>query len=100
MDGLVVAENGMDSVRVRLRRNALEAQLVRRNWTRAHLAHLVGIHRSYLSDVLAGRRYVGPTLRQRLLETLGATFDDFFEIIAVRRSPPSDRKKRPSRERF
>ena len=84
----------MGPVRVRLRRSAVEMQLTRRNWTRAQFARLVGVHRSYLSDLLAGRKYVGPALRQRLLETLSATFDDLFEIIPARASLPPGQRKR------
>ena len=83
----------MDPALVRLKRSTVELKLARHNWTRTHLARLLGVHRSYLSDLLAGRKYAGPTTRQRLLEILGATFDDFFEIISVRTSPPSRRSK-------
>jgi transcriptional regulator with XRE-family HTH domain len=83
----------MGPARVRLRRRPIDVKLARHNWTRTHLARLLGVHRSYLSDLLAGRKYVGPTIRQRLLEVLGATFDDLFEIIPASTSPRPHRSK-------
>ena len=71
----------MSPVRIRLRRAAVESHLARRNWTKSQLADLAGIHRSHLSDLLAGRKSAGPHVRQRLLETLGASFDELFEIV-------------------
>ncbi len=67
--------------RVRFKRAAVEAAIVRRNLTKSALAHLAGLHRTHLSDLLAGRTNPGPRTRQRLLDALGGTFDDFFEII-------------------
>jgi transcriptional regulator with XRE-family HTH domain len=83
----------MGAARVRLKRSTIDVKLARYNWTRTHLARLLGVHRSYLSDLLAGRKYVGPTRRQRLLEILGATFDDLFEIIPASTSPRPQRSK-------
>ncbi len=71
-------------MRVRLKRAAVEAALLRRNWTKTALARLAGLHRTHLSDLLAGRTSPGPRTRQRLLEILGGEFDDFFEIVRGR----------------
>jgi transcriptional regulator with XRE-family HTH domain len=73
-------------MRVRLKRDAVEAALVRRNWTKTTLARLAGLHRTHLSDLLAGRANAGPQTRQRLLEILGGDFDDYFEIIHERKA--------------
>lgn len=68
-------------MRVRLRQSALEAAIARRNLTKTALARKMGMHRTHLSDLLAGRTYPGPKSRQRLLDALGGTFDEFFEIV-------------------
>lgn len=68
-------------MRVRLRRAALEAAIARRNLTKTALARRMGMHRTHLSDLLAGRTHPGPKTRQRLLDALGGTFDEFFEIV-------------------
>src|SRR5579883_2188876 len=87
-------------MRVRLKRDAVEAALVRRNWTKLSLARLAGLHRTHLSDLLAGRANAGPQTRQRLLEILGGDFDDYFEIIHEEgddRGGPHPRAPRSSR---
>jgi len=71
-------------MRVRLKRVAVEAALVRRNWTKTALARLAGLHRTHLSDLLSGRTSPGPHTRQRILDILGGEFDDFFEIVRGR----------------
>jgi transcriptional regulator with XRE-family HTH domain len=68
-------------MRVRLRQAALEAAIARRNLTKTELARRMGMHRTHLSDILAGRTHPGPKTRQRLLDALGGTFDEFFEIV-------------------
>lgn len=68
-------------MRVRLRQAALEAAIARRNLTKTALARTMGMHRTHLSDLLAGRTHPGPKTRQRLLDALGGTFDEFFEIV-------------------
>jgi transcriptional regulator with XRE-family HTH domain len=68
-------------MKVRLKRAALEAALARRNWTKSALARLAGLHRTHLSDLLAGRTSPGPRTRKRLLEALGGGFDDYFEVV-------------------
>ena len=75
-------------MRVRLRQAALEAAIARRNLTKTALAQKMGLHRTHLSDLLAGRTHPGPKTRQRLLDALGGTFDEFFEIV------DADRRRR------
>ncbi len=67
-------------VRVRLKAAALEAALARRNLTKTAFAQLAGLHRTHLSDLLAGRTNPGPRTRRRLLEALNAEFDDLFDV--------------------
>ncbi len=66
--------------RVRLKRTALEDALARRNLTKTAFAREIGLHRTHLSDLLAGRTYPGPKTRQRLLDVLGGDFDAWFQI--------------------
>lgn len=72
-------------MRVRLKKAALEAVIARRNLTKTALAKRMGMHRTHLSDLLAGRTHPGPKTRERLLEALGGSFDEFFEIVEPRR---------------
>lgn len=67
--------------RVRIRRAAVEEVLARRNLTKTAFARLVGLHRTHLSDLLAGRVQPGPRTRKRLLDALGSEFDAYFEIV-------------------
>src|SRR2546430_6570311 len=66
----------VSSVRVVLRRAAVETRLARLNWTKSELAARAGISRGHLSDLLAGRKRPRPELRERLLNTFDATFDE------------------------
>jgi len=79
-------------MRVRLKRAAVEIVLVRRNLTKTALALHAGLHRTHLSDLLAGRTAPGPQTRRRLLEILGGEFDDYFEI-EERRGRASDEER-------
>ncbi len=65
-------------LRVRIKAAAIEEALARRNWTKTQLAGAAGLHRTHLSDLLAGRVSPSPRTRQRLLEALGGEFDDLF----------------------
>ncbi len=66
---------------VRVKRDTLEAALIRKNLTKTSFAHLARLHRTYLSDVLADRVSPGPAVRQRILDALGGAFDEYFEIV-------------------
>lgn len=45
------------------------------------LARRIGVSRSYLSQLINGRREPSPKVREKLLDALcGATFDDLFVI--------------------
>ncbi len=68
-------------MKVRVRRAALEAAIVRHNLTKTALAREMRMHRTHLSDLLAGRTHPGPRTRRRLLDALDGTFDEFFEIV-------------------
>ena len=70
-----------NGIRVLLRRAAVETRLARLNWTKSELAARAGISRGHLSDLLAGRKRPRPELRERLLDTFGAAFDDLFQIV-------------------
>ncbi len=88
-------------MRVRLKRAAVEMAILRRNLTKTALARLTGLHRTHLSDLLAGRTAPGPQTRQRLLDVLGGEFDDYFEITREReRSPDEERIERLLETRY
>jgi len=79
-------------MQVRLKREVVEMAILRRNLTKTALARLAGLHRTHLSDLLAGRTAPGPQTRQRILDVLGGVFDDYFEVMRVRgRVPDAER---------
>ncbi len=78
-------------MRVRLKAEAVEAILARRNMTKTALARAAGLHRTHLSDLLTGRTSPGPRTRQRLLDALGGEWDDLFEARRVRPARPDTR---------
>jgi transcriptional regulator with XRE-family HTH domain len=77
-------------MRARLKRAAVEMAILRRNLTKTALARLTGLHRTHLSDLLAGRTAPGPQTRQRLLDVLGGDFDDCFEITRDHERSPDE----------
>ncbi len=68
-------------LRVRLKARAFEEALARRNMTKAAFARQTGLNRTHLSDLLAGRTVPGARTQQRILNALGGTFEQFFEIV-------------------
>jgi transcriptional regulator with XRE-family HTH domain len=66
---------------VRVRQAALEAALARRNLTKTALAREMGYTRTHVLDVLAGRVSPGPKMQRRILDVLGGSFAEFFEVI-------------------
>lgn len=74
---LSIAEQARE---VRIKRTAVEAAHARRNLTQTAFARLARLHRTYLSDLLAGQVSAGLRTRQRLLEVLGGDFDAYFEV--------------------
>lgn len=69
-------------MQVRLKSDALEAELIRRGWTHADLASKIHTSRPYISDLIAHRNRPGHSIRKRLLATLGKRFDDLFETVS------------------
>ncbi|BAQ34102.1 MULTISPECIES: helix-turn-helix transcriptional regulator [Dehalococcoides] len=67
-------------VRVELKREALEKNLIRQNCSKKELAYRIGVSRSYLSGVCSGRIEPSASMRQRFLEYFKCTFDDLFLI--------------------
>ena len=67
--------------RVRLRSEAVESLLARRNYSQNGLARGLHISSGYISQIMRGRRFPSPALRQRLMEALGIEdFDVLFMI--------------------
>jgi transcriptional regulator with XRE-family HTH domain len=67
-------------LRVELKREVLEKNLIRQNCSKKELAHRVGVSRSYLSAICSGRIEPSPGMRQRFLEYFKCSFDDLFLI--------------------
>ena len=68
-------------VKVNLNREAFEIAITRRNLSQKGLAEKLHISRSYLSEIVTGKRPASPYIRQRLLDYfMDYTFDDLFAI--------------------
>jgi transcriptional regulator with XRE-family HTH domain len=67
-------------VRVELKRDVLETNLVRQNCSKKELAYRIGVSRSYLSGVCTGRIMPSANMRQRFIDYFKCTFDDLFLI--------------------
>ncbi len=68
-------------LKVNLKREAFEVALTRRNLSQKRLAEKMQISRSYLSQIVTGKRPASAYMRQRLLDCLrDCTFDDLFVI--------------------
>ena len=65
---------------VKLKREALEKNLIRQNCSKKELAYRIGVSRSYLSAICTGRIKPSPGMRQRFLEYFNCSFDDLFLI--------------------
>jgi len=67
-------------LRVELKREFLEINLIRQNCSKKQLASRMGVSRSYLSGVCTGRIQPSPGMRERFLEYFKCSFDDLFLI--------------------
>jgi len=68
-------------VSVKVKRNAFEIALARKNLSQRDLAEMIGFSRSHLSHIINGRREPSPLVRRVILEHLPEyTFDDLFII--------------------
>jgi len=68
-------------LRVTIKRDAFEVAITRRNLSQKRLAEKLQISRSYLSEIVNGKRPASPLVRQRLLEYFkDYSFDDLFAI--------------------
>ena len=67
-------------VKVELKHDVLEKNLIRQNCSKKELAYRIGVSRSYLSAVCSGRIQPSPGMRQRFLDYFQCSFDDFFVI--------------------
>jgi len=68
-------------VSVGLRKEAFEIAITRRNLSQKKLAEKLNISRSYLSEIVRGKRKPSAAIRERFLEYFrGYAFDDLFII--------------------
>lgn len=55
--------------------------LVRLNLSQNELARHLGLSSGFMSQLLTGRRYVGPRTRRLLMKRLALTFDQLLEEV-------------------
>lgn len=68
-------------LKVNLKRDAFDLAITRQNLSQKRLAEKLHISRSYLSEIVTGKRPASPYMRQRLLDHFREhTFDDLFMI--------------------
>ena len=68
-------------LKVNLKRDAFEIAITRRNLSQKRLAEKLSISRSYLSEIVTGKRPASAFMRQRLMDYFrDYTFDDLFII--------------------
>jgi transcriptional regulator with XRE-family HTH domain len=68
-------------VKVGIRREAFDIAITRRNLSQKRLAERLLISRSYLSEIIRGKRRPSAAMRERLLAYFQEyTFDDLFII--------------------
>ena len=66
-------------------RSDVKRELARLNLSQNRLAKLVGITSGFMSQLITGRRYVGPETRQRMMDRLPSlTFDQLFEEVNLK----------------
>ena len=69
-------------IKVTLKKDAFEIAITRQNLSQKRLAEKLNISRSYLSEIVRGKRPASSYMRQRLLDHFsGYTFDDLFAIM-------------------
>lgn len=68
-------------MRVRLKHRRLARELKKGKLSQNAWARRIGVSRGYLSNLVSGRRpYPGRKTREKLIEALGVSFDDLFEM--------------------
>lgn len=68
-------------VKVKLKKEAIDNYLAKKNLSQNWLALNLGISSAYMSQLLSEKRMVSPQMRQKILDHFrGMTFDDLFEI--------------------
>ena len=69
--------------KVLLRAGAVWELLNRRNLSQNELARQLGVSSGHLSRLVNGRRCPSPSMRRRLMESLGCPqFDDLFDMVS------------------
>ena len=67
-------------IRVRVKRDAVQIAMAKKNLSQNMLAMRTGISSGYISQLILGARYPSPRVRQRILDALGMDFDEVFII--------------------
>ncbi len=67
-------------VRVFLKRKPFKRLIARNNLTLAEVAEKLGIHPSYVNDLLSHRSSVGVKTRKAILAAFDLTFEEIFVV--------------------
>ena len=68
-------------MKVKLKAQTIRRILARKNLSQNWFAQRLGTSSGYLSQLMAGRRYPSPPMRQKILEVLpDYDFDDLFTL--------------------
>lgn len=72
-------------MKVRLKSEVIREILARKNQSQNALAMHVGTTSGYMSQLMSGARYPSPTLREKIMASLGiGEFDAIFEFVPPR----------------
>lgn len=71
------------AIRIEVRATRLRQLRLARGLTQRELARRVGVTQNYIPALEAGIRQVGPHLRGALLDALGTTFFETFDVVMI-----------------
>ena len=89
------------TVKVKVNEQVVNTAMARANLSQSALARRLGINKSYLCQILQGKRYVSPWIRKALLEILpDLTFEDSFILCNVSKKKRGGKRGRYNLENF
>jgi transcriptional regulator with XRE-family HTH domain len=81
----------MTMLKVKLKSSAVQRVMAKRNMSQNVLAMRVGISSGYISQLMCGTRHASPMVRQKMLDSLGLSFDEVFTIEGDQDEVPAGR---------
>ena len=72
-------------VLVYVKRKPFKKLLAVRNLSLANAAELLGVHRSYVNDLLSHRSSAGPKVRKKIMEAFQLEFSELFQKAGSRK---------------